>query len=684
MSLTTPQRRLLPLLPAHPGGRSAMTCRYRCGNACFHDAPNTSSNEYFGDVMAQVVSRRTVLQAGAVLGLVGAVGTSTGAPATAAHPVGDGAPGLKFSPVAPNTTDAVVVPPGYLHEVVLRWGDPLFKDGPEFDPMYQSAEAQERQFGYNCDYLGLLPRSGRGNFLLVANHEYTNEEIMFPGYDPENPTREQVEVAWAAHSLSVVALTAERRGRRSGGLDAVVGHRLNRRFTMRSEFELSGPAAGDDLVSTKDDPEGRTVLGTLNNCAGGLTPWDTWLTGEENFHQYFANAGTVTDTVAAERLRRYGVTEGPSDRKWELYDDRFDVAAQPNEPNRFGWVCEIDPFDPDSTPRKRTALGRFKHEGATIRLTPDGRAAAYMGDDERFDYVYKFVSRDEYRKGDHEHNATLLDNGTLYVARFTGDSPGEITGTGALPADGEFDGSGEWIPLATSADGEAESHVEGMSGVEVLVFTRLAGDAVGATKMDRPEDVEPHPQTGRVYMALTNNTNRGLAGYAGPDEANPRTENKHGHVIELRESGDDAASTTFAWRILLVCGDPEDPSTYFDGYDKSQVSPISCPDNVTFDSHGNLWIATDGNALGSNDGLFGVALEGEHRGQVKQFLTVPVGAETCGPWVEDHRVLVHVQHPGEADGSTFEHPVSHWPDGGVPRPSLVVAWRADGREIGSA
>ncbi|MFH5821051.1 PhoX family protein [Georgenia sp. AZ-5] len=688
MSETLPRRTLLPLVRAHPGGRSAMTCRYRCGDACFHEIPNTSANEYFGDVVARVVSRRSVLQAGVVVALAG-MGATGAAPTAGAHGAGGGgdgagAPGLRFTPVPPNTADAVTVPPGYLHEVVLRWGDPLFEGVPEFDPLDQSAEKQERQFGYNCDYLGLLPLRGRGSFLLVANHEYTNEELMFPGYNPDAPTREQVQIAWAAHSLSVVALTGERRGRRSGGLDAVVGHPLNRRFTVRSEFRMSGPVAGAPLVSTHADPDGTTVLGTLNNCAGGLTPWGTWLTGEENFNQYFANAEVVSDPAAAARLRRYGVNEGASDRKWERFDDRFDLAKEPNEPNRFGWVCEIDPYDPASTPRKRSALGRMKHEGATIRLTADGRAAAYMGDDERFEYVYKFVSRDRYRKGRRRHNATLLDNGTLYVARFTGDSPGEITGDGHVPADGEFDGGGEWIPLVTSCGGEAVSHVPGMDGIEVLTFVREAGDRVGATKMDRPEDIEPHPQTGRVYMAMTNNTNRGLAGYAGPEEANPRVENRHGHVIELEERNNDAGATSFAWRILLLCGDPNDPSTYFAGFDKSQVSPISCPDNVTFDRYGNLWIATDGNALGSNDGLFGVALEAPHRGQVTQFLTVPVGAETCGPWVEEKRVLVHVQHPGEAEGSTFENPLSRWPDGGVPRPSVVVAWRADGRDIGSA
>ncbi|RPF27326.1 PhoX family protein [Georgenia muralis] len=683
----TPTRRFLPLLSNHGGNRSSLTCRFRCGDACFHDVPNTSGNDYFGDVAARAFSRRTVLKAGAVIAAAGAVATSgqeqaIAAPAVTGGP--DGAPGLRFAPVAPNTADAVTVPGGYLSDVVIRWGDKLFSDAPDFVPGEYTAAGQQRQFGYNCDYLGLLPLRGQDELLMVANHEYTDEVLMFPGYDGENPTREQVEVAWAAHGLSLVAVTAGRRGRRSGALDPVVDHPLNRRFHTGSPFELTGPVAGDALVHTAADPAGRTVLGTLNNCAGGLTPYGTWLTAEENFNQYFANADAVTDPETRERLRRYGLPVGASGRKWERFDPRFDLAQEPNEANRFGWIVEVDPYDPASTPRKRTALGRFKHEAATTTITADGRLAVYMGDDERFDYFYKFVSTDRVVEGDAAHNAALLDHGTLFVARFTGDSPSsEIDGTGTLPADGEFDGTGEWIPLVTSSGDAAVSHVPGMTGVEVLLFTRQAGDAVGATKMDRPEDVEPNPVTGLVYLALTNNSRRTAAQV---DEVNPRIGNKHGHVVEIAEAGGDHAAGAFTWRIFLLAGDPADPATYFAGFDKSQVSPISCPDNVAFDKYGNLWISTDGNALGSNDGLFGVAVDGEHRGQVKQFLTVPFGAETCGPWIDDDRVLVCVQHPGETDGSTFESPSSHWPDGGgsIPRPSVAVAWRADGKKIGHA
>ncbi|MFD5029568.1 PhoX family protein [Streptomyces sp. NPDC058405] len=685
-------RKLLPLLNSHPGGRSALTCRYRCGDACFHEVPNKSDNEYVGDVIAGALSRRSMMRAAAVVTVAAAAGTAViggpgDSPAVAAPlgtdanakgktPTVDGARGLRFTPVAPNTADKVTIPSGYSQNVVIRWGDPILRGAPDFNPDKQTAKAQAGQFGYNNDFLSLLPLTGeRGRQVLVANHEYTDEILMFKGYDPAKPTREQAEIAWAAHGLSVVVVEEDRK---SGKLTAVTRHQLNRRLTATSEFVLTGPAAGSDLLRTSADRTGSRVRGTLNNCAGGTTPWGTTLHGEENFNQYFANGSSATDL-------RYGIGTAATERKWELFDKRFDLKQEPNEAHRFGWVVELDPYDPDSTPKKRTALGRFKHEAAQPRLTADGRPVVYMGDDERFDYLYKFVSSKQMKKGSgraaHEHNLTLLDEGTLYVAKLTGDSPaGEFDGTGKLPNDGEFDGSGVWIPLAT---GDV-SHVPGMTADEVYVFTRLAGDKVGATKMDRPEDVEPSPRTGRVYVALTNNTDRGKAGKAGADEANPRNANKHGHILELAENWDDPAGDGFAWRLFLVAGDPKDPATYFAGFPKEKVSPISCPDNVAFDPHGNLWISTDGNALGTHDGLFGVATQGDRRGELKQFLTMPNGAETCGPIVQDRRVLVAVQHPGEIDGATVEKPASAWPDGPgkIVRPSVVAVWRKDGSDIG--
>ncbi|MET8381979.1 PhoX family phosphatase [Streptosporangium canum] len=688
-------RRLLPLLTSpHKGGRTALTCRFRCGNQCAHDVLNTSDNTYFGDVVAEAMSRRGVLRAGALGALVAGVGVTTAVPAAADPAVeaqtasgfgGDrhGGSGLRFTAVPPNTDDKVTVPEGYETAPVVRWGDPVLPGAPAFDFENQTAAAQAAQFGYNCDFVTFFPL-GQQRGLLWVNHEYTDENLMFRGYKSgDTASEEQIRIALAAHGGSVVEV--ERVGR-SGRWKLVTQgrRRYNRRVTAQTPMAFSGPAAGGDLLKTAADPAGARPLGMLNNCAGGTTPWGTVLSGEENFNQYFVNGNGVPEAQKPS-LTRYGVsaTTGiPSgNRRFDRVEERFDLAKHPNEVNRFGWIVEIDPFDPDSTPVKRTALGRLAHEGATTSLAGDGRVVAYMGDDSRFEYVYKFVSKKRYIPGFDRHNRTLLDEGTLYVARFTGDSPAaEIDGTGKLPADGLFDGSGEWIPLVT---GDV-SHVPGMTAQEVLVYTRLAADKVGATKMDRPEDVKRNPVTGGVYVALTNNSNRTPAQV---DEANPRPSNKHGHILEIAERRNDAGATTFAWSLPLVCGDPDDPSTYFGGFDKSKVSPISCPDNVAFDAEGNLWISTDGNQLGAHDGLFAMPVRGSERGHLRQFLSVPVGAETCGPLVspDQRSVFVAVQHPGETNGATPEAPTSHWPDGGTsqPRPAVVVAWHRQGKKIGS-
>ncbi|MEU7478539.1 PhoX family phosphatase [Lentzea sp. NPDC042327] len=679
---------MIPLpLVNHRIGRAAVTCEYRCGDACFHDVPNTSGNPYFGDL----VSRRTALRAGAVVAAAATVALPATAAAaaddvvtTAAQPEAQGhrpPRGLDFTPVEVNTKDEVVVPEGYEQAVVIRWGDPLFPGVPDFDFDDQTAAKQEKQFGFNCDFAAILPLDPLElSGIMVTNHEYTSEPFMFRGYDPNNPTEEQVKIAWAAHGLSVFMI---KRSYFSGHYRPRFS-RYNRRITLNTPFEVRGPVAGSDLLKTSADPTGRKVLGTINNCSGGVTPWGTILSGEENFNQYFANAATRNDP----RLSRYGVTGTATTRKWERFDKRWDLAQEPNEVNRFGWVIELDPHDPDSTPVKHTHLGRFKHETANIRVAEDGRVVAYSGDDERFEYIYKFVSTGKMKPGKSKaarrHNMTLLDDGTLYVARFTGDSPvSEIDGTGKLPSDGRFDGTGEWIPLAAGT----RSFVPGMTAEEVYVFTRIAADKVGATKMDRPEDIECHPRTGTVYCALSNNVERGVTpGREGATEPNPRVNNRHGQVLELTERKGDALALTFDWDLFLVCGFPEDPNTYFGGYDKSQVSPISSPDNVAFDRFGNLWISTDadGKLNGLNDGLYGVPLEGPERGHLKLFLTVPRGAETCGPVIGERVITVCVQHPGEVDGASADKPVSNWPDRGTsrPRPSVVAVWRKGRRQLG--
>ncbi|GAA3960429.1 PhoX family protein [Actinoplanes auranticolor] len=699
----TDRPRLLPILgPAGHAGRDPKTCLYRCGNACDHPVPNESANPYLGDVVNTAMTRRGVVRAGAVGALVlgfgaapAAAGAANAAPATApaaAPRHGGGRAGaLTFKPIPPNVLDTVIVPNGYDSAVVIRWGDPILPGVPRLDVHRQSARHQSGQFGYNNDFLGVLPlgRDGR-RALLVANHEYTNEELMFPGFTTQEALSvEQVRVAMAAHGMSVVELE---RVDGTGQWRPVGGrHRpYNKRITMLdTPFRFTGPAAGHALLRTAADPRGLTPIGTLNNCAGGVTPWGTVLSGEENFNQYFVG-GDAAPAALKPSLARYGISTTArvpeESRRWDRAQERFDLAKHPHEAHRFGWIVEVDPYDPGSRPRKHTAMGRFKHEGANVIVARNGQVAAYMGDDERFDYLYKFVSAKKFVPGGsaaaRRHNLTLLESGTLYVAKLTGDSPAaEIDGTGKLPSDGAFDGRGTWIKLV-SGD---RSHVPGMTAAEVLTFARLAGDAVGATKMDRPEDVQPSLRTGKIYAALTNNTNRGAEANAGPDEANPRRENKHGQILEIVEDRGDHTGESFTWSLPIVCGDPADASTYFAGYDKSAVSPISCPDNVAFDSAGNLWISTDGNALGSNDGLFATAIEGPERGHLKQFLTVPPGAETCGPFItgDDRSVFTAVQHPGEIDGATLDEPASTWPDGDFAKPAVVVTWRLDGGPIGS-
>lgn len=701
MTIAPESRPLLELAatPSHVRGkRSPVTCRLKCADACSHPAPNASANEYFRDIAARALSRRVMLGGIAAAAATVVVGAQVvGAPeASAAVAAGRGhGKGLAFRPIAPQpaATDAFVVPQGYEWSPIIRWGDPILPGGRAFDVARQTPEQQAKQFGYNVDYLDILPadpddirprgRTRRGRRgLLVSNHEYTNPEIMFDAsYDAA--TRRAIERA--AHGMSVVEVRREREG--SPWTYSRIS-RFNRRIHLDTEFVVDGPAAGSDLLKTVADPSGRRVLGTLNNCAGGTTPWGTVVSGEENFHGYLRVNGEDP------RDARYGLADRATGYGWELDDPRFDGnnAGYENENHRFGWVVEIDPYDPDAPPVKHTALGRFKHEGANVILSRRGHAVAYMGDDERFDYVYKFVSTERVRPGNsrsaRRHNKTLLSSGDLYVARFTGDSPaGEIDGTGAVPSDGAFDGRGEWVPLVSGG----ESQVEGMSVEEVLVFTRLAADAVGATKMDRPEDVEPNPVTGRVYVACTNNTDRGKAGKEGATEPNPRNANRNGHVVEIIEDRGDQTATTFRWNLLLVAGDPSvDDSAYFSGFPADKVSPISCPDNLAFDAEGNLWISTDGQpgTIQKCDALFKVTLDGRRRGNVEQFLSVPRDAETCGPLVDslDAMVYVNVQHPGE-DGS-FGAQTSYFPDyigqgeevpAGAwrgPRPSTVQVYRA--------
>ncbi len=691
--MTNSARRSLPLFGNPHTGRY-QTCRYKCGYDCWHDAPNTSKNETFESVVARSLSRRDVLRAGAasVVMVAGATALGRAAPAAAQTKPGAGngaapdglqaldAKRLRFTPIEPTTADAVVVPDGYASEVLIRWGDPIIPGTRRFRFGQQTPEDQSGQFGYNCDFVAFMPLPFSSRFensrdaLLWVNHEYTNPEIMFEDYEPDAPSKEHVDIQMYSMGGSIVQV--RRRSDRTTAYRRRSGY--NRRITVFTPMELTGPAAGDELLQTNADPSGTRVLGMLNNCAGGVTPWGTILTCEENFHFYFANFDEVDfdaleDGDRLEKLgARYGVRGTSTLPQFERYYDRFDLTKEPKEVNRFGYVVEIDPYDPEFTPKKRTAMGRFKHEGATASLAADNRVAFYMGDDERFEYVYKFVTAGTFDEANPDASRDLLDDGTLYVARFDVDDAGNRVG--------------EWLPLVHGENGLTEQN--GFADqAEVVINARGAGDVLGATKMDRPEDIQRNPVNGGVYINLTNNTNRGVRVdngtpdpnddffYPGEGPANPRGPNPWGHVIELFEGGNDAAATSFTWSIFILAGDPDDPSTYFAGFDKSEVSPIAAPDNLAFDNQGNMIIATDGQpgTLGFNDAFHFVPVSGPERGHVQQFLSVPRGAEACGPELtpDNQTLFCAVQHPG--DDGTLAEPQSDWPDGSQPpRPSVVT------------
>ncbi|MGZ5403239.1 MAG: PhoX family protein [Nocardioides sp.] len=675
----SPTRRLIPLLPTtRHGSRSHLTCQYRCGNACDQPVPNPTEHPTFHAVAQQALARRSLLKIGAGAGALTVTGLATGGTLAAAAVAGNTAGTWRFTPVPPNNADRVTVPKGFRAEVVISWGDRVEKGATTFDVNNQTPESAARQFGYNNDYVGVLPHPSRSRRrVMVTNHEYTDEQLMFPTGRYDSATIKRI--AMASHGMSVVELT---RGDKEGSWRQakVKTTELNRRIHVGSDFRMVGPAAGDERLRTTADETGRAVKGTLNNCAGGLTPWGTVLSGEENFNGYFdLPAGAARDARYTASYDRYGISG--SGRGWNEVDPRFDLSQEPHEPFRHGWIVELDPYDPTSTPRKHTMLGRMKHEGANVTVADNGRVVVYMGDDERFDYIYRFVTAGTFdgsgTRRARRSNLRLLLTGTLYVARFKGDGD----------EDDRYDGSGVWIPLTS----DTESFVPGMSVAEVLIDTRLAADQVSPTRMDRPEDIEVNPVNGRVYCALTNNSNRDLP--EETDEANPLSSsqtrpalgaplvtqpgNRNGYVVEMVPGNDNHTSRDFNWNLMLVCGDPDADETYFAGFPKDRVSPISCPDNVAFDPEGNLWISTDGNVLGSNDGLFRVPVSGPRRGKVEQFATMPVGAEACGPFItEDGKsVFIAPQHPGETNGATFENQSSTWPNReAFPRPSVVVIY----------
>lgn len=625
------------------------------------------TGDTFEAVVARRLSRRDMLRNGAVAAAV--VTTAGVATAGRAEAAPAGSASFASLPTQAVDVDALQVAAGHSWAPLLSWGDPVLPGAPAFNPATLTPEAQARQAGYNADFVAFFPlpwgsqNATRG--LLWNNHEYTNAEIMFRNYSAANPTRPQVDIELAAHGGTVVEIQKGADGKWS----LVPGSSYNRRITASTPIDLSGPVAGTDWTKTGYNQNGMTVNGMLSNCGGGVTPWGTVLTAEENFHQYFSNLNSLPDNDPRKVVnRRYGLPGTNSERRWERFHDRFDAAKEPNEPNRFGYVVEIDPYNPQFTPKKRTALGRFLHEAATVVVAPSGRVVVYTGDDARFEYFYKFVTEGTFNAGNRDANMNLLDRGTLYVAKV------------------EDDGTGSWIPL-TYGQGPLTEANAFYSQADVLVATRRAADLLGATKMDRPEDIETNPVNKKVYIALTNNSDRTAAQV---DKANPRANNTSGHIVELTEAGDDPSALSFRWSIFMLCGEPSDPSTYFAGYPKSGVSSIAAPDNVLFDNEGNLWICSDGqpSAIKACDSVYCVPVAGPERGRVRRFLNSPVGSEVASAYfTPDNRTLfVSIQHPGEGSsyegvGSGFS---STWPSGGIPRPSVIQVWNDNGGLIGAA
>ena len=627
----------------------------------FEELDGKAVNPSTEPTIGEVISRRTVLKgmaAGTAYGLFGCAATTTGA---------SGAKAPSFTEVPRSTGPGIQVAPGYTAQVLLRQGDPIKPGAPEYNPGTQTGEQQEQQFGTDPDFISYMPlpygsrNSTRG--LLGVNHENARAPILFPG-SPKQLSRQQVEVQMAAQGFSVVEVAKEGNQWR-----LVKDSRYNRRISTNAPMRISGPAAGSDRMKTSADPSGTRSFGTFNNCAGGTTPWGTMLTAEENIQNYFSgDAGKGPEAAAR---KRYGISGKGRYADWGRYVDRFNLDKEPNEPNRFGWIVEIDPYDPNHTSVKRTALGRCAHECATHAVSHDGRVAIYSGDDARMEFVYKFVTSRPYDPKNREANRDLLDQGTLYVARF------------------EANGKMRWLPLV-HGQGPLTAANGFNSQADVVIEARRAGTLLGATPMDRPEDVEPHPVTGNIYVVMTFNERRTAAQV---DAANPRAENKWGHIIEIvppRVNGKpDHAATECDWGFFIVAGDPSKPEQKARYANPPSANGWVCaPDNVAFDPSGRIWISTDGqeDAAGFNDSLYAAATSGPARGATRCFFTGPDGSEICGPeFTPDGRTLfLAIQHPGE--GSTFDKPSTRWPDNRPdlpPRGAVLAITKNDGGEIGS-
>ena len=572
--------------------------------------------------------------------LTGTAGLSRAHAATTADRFG-------WTGIPTSTADTITLPEGFSWRPVVLWGDPLTEDAPAFDGETRgTAASQARAFGDNNDGMSIFTRDGRT--VMAVNNEYTNLDTLWALAEGETPSDDQIRKGMMAHGVSVFEVTQE-----AGNWRVVQGSALNRRITPETVMQLTGPAAGHDLLKTAEDPSGTRARGTWNNCGNGETPWGTYLTCEENFNGYFSAADEGHEV--GPELKRYGISASDWGYGWAKIDPRFDVSLHPNEPNRAGYVVEIDPWNPSAAPRKLTALGRFKHENAACALATDGRVVVYMGDDERGEFLYRFASDGIYSAtGD---NTALLEAGTLSVAVF----------------DTEL--GGRWVDLTPEATG--------MDAGEILVHTRQAASAVGATTMDRPEWVAVNPNRPEAFVALTNNKNRGAEGKDQPlNGPNPRAGNVYGQILRWMPEGGDHGAERFEWTLFALAGNPEVHEGEMAGSDNvSAGNMFNSPDGMAFDRNGLLWIQTDGNY--SNEGDFAghgnnQMLAGDTAtGEIRRFLVGPRECEVTGLcFSPDGRTMfVGIQHPGEDGGSSF-------PMGGIPRSGVFAITRDDGGPIG--
>jgi hypothetical protein len=666
---------------------------------------NTSANRTFQEVAQARLGRRGMLMGGlgaAITGFIGATGArpvaaQSAAPAAAAAARGP-AIGFKAVPISPN--DTVVVPEGYSVQVLIPHGTPLNGQPATRKLPEISAAEQDQAIGAHHDGMHFFPIEGREpdqgsstDGLIAINHEYVEPRFLharaagqsigngrMPVVDGQRDA-EEVRKEIFAHGVSIVRVAKQ-----ANGQWAVVADPRNRRIHGATPMEIAGPARGHALVRTKYSPDGTRTRGTLNNCAHGVTPWNTYLTAEENWAGYFRNLDQRDGRPALPREHaRYGVPTSQARYNWDQVPGgadefvRFNASSTGadatqdyrNEPNAFGWIVEIDPFNPNAMPVKRTGLGRFAHEGVVFGPAREGRpVVAYSGDDSTFEYVYKYVSARPFNRA--TANGALLDDGILYVAKFNAD------------------GSGEWLPLVhgqgplTAANGFADQG-------QVLVNTRLAADAVGATKMDRPEWGAVDPRDGQVYFTLTNNTRRTDAQV---DASNPRAQNRFGQIIRWREANDDHAATRFTWDLFLIAG-PEGDSRIAGNAAVNADNMLACPDGLWFDADGRMWIQTD---IGESEQLRGplapfgnnaMLVANPVTGETRRFLTGPNGQEVTGViTTPDKRTMfVNLQHPGATTPAAdwaAGRVNSRFPNGdGVPLSATLVITKNDGGIIGT-